>query len=163
MINFIILALLLLTVVLSIGGGLYEILVVYPNWKHSADAADLKKRLQSSGQNYAGTRFWPLASPAQGLLAIVNLIMGWRYDGPAHHLWVTAAILIFITRVITFSYFIPVMLKKLMHAEKVPAGELPGIIRRWTSLSPLRLISEFAALIIGSWALLLLAAAAGIV
>jgi hypothetical protein len=50
-----------------------------------------------------------------------------------------------------------------MKAEKVPAAELPGIIRRWTTLSPLRLISEFAALINGTWALLLLAAAAGIV
>jgi hypothetical protein len=162
MINFISLALLLLTIVLSTGGGLFEILVVYPNWKHSANAAELKERLLSSGQVNAGTRFWPLASPAQGLLVIVNLVLAWRYDGPAHSPWLTAAILIFVTRVITFSYFIPVMLTKLMRAEKVPAGELPGIIKRWITLSPLRLISEFAALITGTWALLLLAAAAGI-
>ena len=80
-----------------------------------------------------------------------------------HGLWLTTAIVIFITRVITFSYFIPVMLRKLLQAEKVPARELPGIIRRWTALSPLRLISEFAALITGVWALLLLAVAAGII
>ncbi len=162
MINFIALTLLLLTIVLSTGGGLFETLVIYPNWKHSATAAELKDRLHSSGQIYAGTRFWPLASPAQGLLAIVNLILAWRYDGPAHSPWLTAAILIFVTRVITFGYFIPVMLQKLMRAEKVPVGELPGIIKRWTTLSPLRLISEFAALITGTWALMLLAVAAGI-
>ncbi|MES2375971.1 MAG: hypothetical protein V4553_05315 [Bacteroidota bacterium] len=163
MINFIALALLLLTIVLSTGGGLYEILVIYPNWRHSKDAAELKERLQSSGQNYAGTRFWPLASPAQALLSIVNLVMAWRYDGPAHSLWLTAAIIIFVTRVITFSYFIPVMVTKIMQAEKVPAAQLPGIIKRWTALSPLRLITEFAALITGAWALLFLAVAAGIV
>jgi len=163
MINFIFLALLLLTIVLSTGGGLFEILVVYPNWKHSTNAAELKERLQSSGQIYAGTRFWPLASPAQGLLAIVNLVLAARYHGPAHDLWLIAAILIFVTRVITFAYFIPVMLKKLMQAEKVLAVQLPGIIKRWTTLSPLRLISEFAALVTGTWALLLLANPAGIV
>jgi len=163
MMNFIVLALLLLTIVLSAGGGLYEILVIYPNWKSSVNSAELKERLHSSGQIYAGTRFWPLASPAQALLSIANLILAWRYDGPAHTLWLITAILIFVTRVITFSYFIPVMLNKLMRAEKVPAGELPGIIKRWTTLSPLRLISEFAALFTGVWALLLLAAAGGIV
>ena len=163
MINFIALALLLLTLVLSIGGGLYEILVVYPNWKHSADAAELKERLQSSGQARAGTRFWPLASPAQGLLAIINLVLAWRYEGGAHGIWLTTAALIFVTRVMTFSYFIPVMLRKLAQPEKVPAKELPGIIRRWTTLSPLRLVSEFAALFTRIWALLMLAVAAGIV
>lgn len=163
MINFICLALLLLTIVLSTGGGLFEILVVYPNWKHSKNAAELKENLQSSGQIYAGTRFWPLASPLQGLLAIINLVLAIRYYGPAHDVWLIAAILIFVTRVITFAYFIPVMLKKLMKADEVPAEKLPGIIKRWTTLSPLRLISEFAALITGAWALLMLASAAGIV
>jgi hypothetical protein len=163
MINFIALALLLFTIVLSLGGGLYEILVVYPNWKHSTTAAELKERLQSSGQNYAGTRFWPLCSPLQGLLAIINLVLAWRCEGAAHNMWLTAAIIVFVTRIITFSYFIPVMLGKLMQAEKVPAAELPGIVKRWTTLSPLRLISEFAALITGAWALLLIAAASGIV
>jgi hypothetical protein len=163
MTNFITLALLLLTIVLSTGGGMYEILVVYPNWKHSANANELKERMQSSGQVYAGTRFWPLVSPAQALLSIVNVVLAWRYGGQAHSPWLTAAILIFITRIITFSYFIPVMLKKLMKAETVPVAELPGIIKRWTALSPLRLVSEFVALIIGAWALMLLAAATGIV
>jgi hypothetical protein len=163
MINFIALALLLFTIVLSLGGGLYEILVIYPNWKHSSNAAELKERLQSSGQNFAGTRFWPIASPAQGLLAILNLVFAWQYNGPAHPFWLTTAILIFVTRIITFSYFIPVMLTKLMRAEKVPAAQLPGLIKQWTTLSPLRLVTEFAALVLGSWALVLLAAAGGMV
>lgn len=163
MFNFIALALLLLTIVLSTGGGLYEVLVVYPNWKHSRDATELKANLQSSGQNYAGTRFWPLASPLQGLLAIVNVILAWRYDGAGHTLWLIAAILIFITRAITFSYFIPVMLKKLMKADEVPADQLPGIIKRWITLSPLRLVSEFIVLVLGTWSLLYLSVAAGIV
>jgi hypothetical protein len=162
MINFISLALLLLTVVLSTGGGLFEVLVVYPNWKHSRNAAELKANLQSSGQNYAGTRFWPLASPLQGLLAIVNVIMAWRYVGPGQQLWLVAALLILATRIITFSYFIPVMLNKLMKADKVPVDQLPGIIKHWISLSPLRLVSEAIVLFLGSWALLHLAVAAGI-
>ena len=86
MINFVTLALLVLTLVLSIGGGLYEILVIYPNWKHSTNADELKERLQSSGQNFAGTRFWPLTSPLQALLSIVNLVFAWRFTGSTHRL-----------------------------------------------------------------------------
>jgi len=152
MLNLISLSLLLLTIVLSAGGGLYEILVIYPNWKHSVDAADLKERLQSSGQNYASRRFWPLVSPAQGLLSMLNMMLAFRYEGPAHDWWLTAAILIFVTRIITFAYFIPAILR-LMQPDKIPPAELPARIKRWTTLSPLRLITEFAALITAMCAL----------
>jgi len=87
------------------------------------------------------------------------LVMVCLYHGAGRELWLTASVLIFVTRVITFSYFIPVMLNKLMKAEKVPAAELPGIIKRWTALSPLRLITEFAALITGALALFMLGTA----
>jgi len=142
--------LLLLTVTLSMGGGLYEILVIYPNWKHNVHPRTLRDKLESSGQMNAGRRFWPLVSPAQALLSMLNIIMAcWHHDAGQGY-WLAAAIIIFITRVITFSYFIPVMVRKIMQPEKYGVSELQAIVKQWTNLSPLRLVPEFAA-----WGLLL--------
>lgn len=152
MINTITLLLFFLTVTLSLGGGLYEILVIYPNWKHDVDPHTLRAKLESSGQMNAAKRFWPLVSPAQGLLSIVNVILAWNYPGEAHGYWLTAAIAIFITRVITFSYFIPVMIRKIMQPEQVEAGSLKVIVKQWTALSPLRLLPELFA-----WGMLVVA------
>ncbi len=145
MIDHILILLLLLTITLSFGGGLYETLVIYPNWKHDVDPKTLRAKLESSGQMNAGKRFWPLVSPAQALLSIVNIVMAYNYTGHIDHYWLAAAIIIFISRVITFSYFIPVMIKYIMEPEKVEATKLKAIVKTWTGLSPLRLLPEFIA------------------
>ena len=62
-----------LTITLSMGGGLYEIFVIYPNWKHDVDPLTLRAKLESSGQILAAKRFWPLVSPAQGVLSMDTL------------------------------------------------------------------------------------------
>ncbi|HEY8999965.1 MAG TPA: hypothetical protein VIM89_01340 [Mucilaginibacter sp.] len=152
MIDTIALLLFFLTVTLSMGGGLYEILVIYPNWKHDVDPHTLRSKLESSGQILAAKSFWPLVSPAQMLLSIINIILAWKYTGDAHNYWLAAAIAVFITRIITFSYFIPVMIRKIMQPEQVEAGRLRAIVKQWTGLSPLRLIPEFFA-----WGMLVMA------
>lgn len=154
MINIILLLLLLLTITLSLGGGLYETLAIYPNWKNDVHPSTLKDKLHSSGQMLAATRFWPLVSPAQVLLSMVSITMASRYDGPAKEVWLAAAIIVFVTRVITFSYFIPVMLRYIMKPEQVEPTRLNTIVKRWIMLSPLRLLPEAAA-----WALCIYAAA----
>jgi len=141
-----------LTVTLSMGGGLYEILVIYPNWKHDVDPLTLRAKLESSGQILAANRFWPLVSPAQGLLSIINIMLAWKYTGDAHTYWLIAAIAVFVTRVVTFSYFIPVMIRKIMQPEQVEANRLEAIVKQWTALSPLRLVPEFFA-----WVMLVVA------
>ena len=151
MVTTIAIVLLLLTVTLSMGGGLYEILVIYPNWKHNVHPRTLRDKLESSGQNNAAKRFWPLVSPLQALLAMVNIALACWHHGVGQGYWLAAAIIIFVTRVITFSYFIPVMVRKIMQPEKFDAGTLQAIVKQWTDLSPLRLAPEFAA-----WGLLII-------
>jgi len=145
MTNLILLTLLLLTITLSLGGGLYETLVIYPNWKKDVHPSTLLEKLHSSGQMLAGTRFWPLVSPAQVLLSIANMVMAYLHDGPARCVWLTAAVIIFVSRIITFSYFIPVMLRYIMKPENVEPNRLRAIVKWWVGLSPLRLLPEAAA------------------
>lgn len=146
--------LLLLSLSLSIGGGLYEVLVIYPNWKRGVDPHTLRGNLETSGQLNANKRFWPLVSPAQILLAILNLILAWRFNGPAQAYWLSAAAIVLVGRAITFGYFIPVMLYKIMQPEKIEAKRLQRIVKLWTGLSPLRIVLELAAWILLCGALL---------
>jgi hypothetical protein len=137
--------LLFLTVTLGIGGGLYEILVIYPGWKHDVDPLTLRARLQSSGQILAAKRFWPIVSPAQVLLSVINIPLAWNHPGAAHTYWLAAAVAVFVSRLITFSYFIPVMIRKIMQPETIEATRLQAIVKKWTALSPLRVVIELFA------------------
>ena len=148
------LLLLLLTVTLSLGGGLYEVLVIYPNWKHDVDPQTLRDKLESSGQNNASRRFWPLVSPAQGLLAIINIVLAYNYVGPAHCFWLFGAIIVFVSRLITFAYFIPVMIRKISQPEKIEKVKLQAIVKLWTGLSPWRILPELFAWVILALALM---------
>jgi len=140
MITIIATVLLFLTVTLGLGGGLYEILVIYPGWKHDVDPLTLRSKLQTSGQILAARRFWPIASPAQVLLSIVTIILTWGQKGEAQAWLMAAAVTVFIDRVITFSYFIPVMIRKIMQPENIEARRLRKIVRQWTMLSPIRVV-----------------------
>jgi hypothetical protein len=134
--------LLFLTVTLALGGGLYEILVIYPGWKNDVDPQTLRAKLQSSGQILAAKSFWPIVSPAQVLLSVINIVLAWHHTSGAQAYWLAAAVAVFINRLITFSYFIPVMIHKIMQPETIEAARLRGIVKRWIALSPLRLFFE---------------------
>ncbi|MBN8856057.1 MAG: hypothetical protein BGO55_14995 [Sphingobacteriales bacterium 50-39] len=136
---------LFLTVTLSMGGGLYEILVIYPGWKHDVNPLTLRARLQSSGQILAAKRFWPIVSPAQILLSVINIPLAWNHAGGGQACWLAAAVAVFISRLITFSYFIPVMIRKIMQPENIEATRLRAIVKQWITLSPLRLVFEIFA------------------
>src|SRR5579859_7446082 len=145
MITTIAVILLFLTVTLGLGGGLYEILVIYPGWKHDVHPLTLRARLRSSGQILAAKRFWPIVSPAQVLLSVINIVLAWKHPGGAQVYWMAAAVAVFISRVITFGYFIPVMIRKIMQPETIEAIRLQAIVKQWVALSPIRLVFELFA------------------
>jgi hypothetical protein len=142
MITTIAVILLFLSVTLGLGGGLYEILVIYPNWKHDVHPLTLRAKLQSSGMILAAKRFWPLVSPAQVLLSVVNIVLAWNHAGGARIYWLSAAVAVFVSRLITFGFFIPVMIRKIMEPEAIEATRLQAIVTQWTALSPIRLVFE---------------------
>jgi len=156
MFNIIALALLILFIQLGMGGGLYESLVIYPGWKHDATPENLAQKLKDSGQALANRRFWPIVSPLQALLAILNLVLAWLYKGNAHNTWLAAALIIIVTRIFTFTYFAPTMVRKFEHPEKLNASRLKKAVSLWTSLSPFRIGVEFTAWVMAIYSFVLL-------
>ncbi|MBS1605801.1 MAG: DUF1772 domain-containing protein [Bacteroidetes bacterium] len=131
---------LFLTVTLGLGGGLYEILVIYPGWKQNVAPLTLREKLHTSGQMLAIKRYWPIVSPAQVLLSVVNIVLALNYKGEARPWLMAAAVTVFVDRVITFSYFIPVMTRVIMQPENIEAPRLQKTVDRWTMLSPIRIV-----------------------
>jgi hypothetical protein len=137
------LSLFILFLSLGMGGGLYETLVVYPNWKTNPTPQGFAKRLKESGQALAGRRFWPLISPMTALLALLNLFLAWQETHLLRAVWLTAAIAVIVKSIATYAYFVPTMIRKLAKAAEMSPEELTKTVKLWTALSPLRLFMEF--------------------
>ena len=153
MTNVVFLVLFILFIQFGMGGGLYESLVIYPRWKKDVRPDNLVQKLHDSGQMTASRRFWPFVSPALSLLSFINIVLAWQYTGPARTVWLTGALIIFINRLITFSYFVPTMLRKFEHPEKMEAVQLSKAVQVWTFLSPIRILVELSAWSLALWAL----------
>jgi hypothetical protein len=134
---------------LGIGGGLYETRVVYPNWKADPTPERLPQKLIESGQALAGRRFWPFVSPVSALLAIWNAAIAWNQTGPVRTLWLTASIAIILKSIATYVYFVPTMIRRIGRAEGMDVATLQSTVRIWTTLSPLRILVELFAWIVG--------------
>jgi hypothetical protein len=141
---------------LGMGGGLYEVLAVYPNWKNNPTPQTFSQKLKDSGQALAGRRFWPFISPTTALLALVNLFLAWHAPGILRTVWLAAAVAIIVKSIATYTYFVPTMIRKLAKAEAMSPEDLTKTVNRWTTLSPLRLSLELFAWIAAVWAWFLL-------
>ena len=140
---------------LGIGGGLYETRVVYPIWAEDPTPEGLSERLISSGQAGAARRYWPLISPASGLLAIVNLFLASYQSGMVRSLWLMSSTAVILKSIGTYGYFVPTYIRRIADPATMDALTLRRLVRRWTGLSPLRIVAETFAWITGMWTVLL--------
>jgi hypothetical protein len=132
------LLLLVVFVGVQFGAGLYEKLVVVPQW------ADLPGemvvgRIDASGMTSAGRVFWPFVSPFVGVLAIINLILGWRSRTPNRRWWIAGAALMCAYAIFSYSYFVPQMLMLQSGGDTWPASQVEAVANTWTSLNWVRM------------------------
>jgi hypothetical protein len=132
------LLLLVIFVGVQFGAGLYEKLVVVPQW------ADLPGELvvgeiEASGMKSAGRVFWPFVSPLVGVLAIVNLIVGWRSPSPNRRWWIAGAALMGAYAIFSYSYFVPQMLTLQASGGSWPESRVEDLVSTWTSANYLRM------------------------
>src|SRR5438309_12120473 len=88
----------------AFGAGLYEARIVVPLW-----ASSPPESLRSPD---SGRKFWAFVTTIPlTLLYPANLVTAWHVQGPRRRWWLAAAIVLFVERIATFSYFIPTMLR----------------------------------------------------
>jgi len=137
----------------AIGGGIYEVRAVYPNWRNDPRPETLARRLRESSQMTAGRRFWPFISPLLTVLSALNIWAALQTTGVVRLAWLAAAIAVAIRSVAGYSYFVPTMMLKFERPETMTQTDLERAVKRWTSLSPWRLYLEFPAWIAALWVL----------
>ncbi len=134
---------------ITLGGGLYETLVVMPVWS-AAPPDSVIAYYQHNVDNPRfildqGGRFWIFLTPLLGLLAIVTLLSGLRTP-PEHRKWrIIGTTLTLIVIVFTFAWFVPNIIKLMSKSvTTMSPDEITGLTNWWVRLNWLRAIVYFA-------------------
>ena len=136
------LGLFVLNLGVALGAGLYEHRIVMPRWLE-ASTPDPRWRAEAARRDDVGRRFWVWATTLPlTLLAVANLIVAWQATGAARTWWLAAGIAALGERLLTFGYFIPVMIR-LLGAPDSPATAATAT--RWASANHLRHVLVLAA------------------
>lgn len=147
----IILLLFVIILGITIGGGLYETLVVMPLWSATPpDSVIAFYQHNVANPQFVldpGGRFWTFITPLLGLLAIVTLLSGIRTDA-GHRRWrMMAAGLALIVVVFTFVWFVPNIIRLLGSAvTTMSPDDVANLTDWWVRLNWVR-----AVVYVGSW------------
>ncbi|MCU1275000.1 MAG: hypothetical protein JWO48_2431 [Bryobacterales bacterium] len=136
------------SVALAVGGGIYESMVVMPQWSAQPPASFA---IIQKGTGVPLQRFW---IPVHILITIGllgSLITNWNY-ADRKRLIIVALISYLVMRAWSFAYFIPEMLRfQDVPLDQPPTAALLDRVRTWTRLTwfrePLDLTTQFCLLV----------------
>jgi hypothetical protein len=118
---------------IALGAGLYEQRVVISQW------ANLPPRAWPK----TGLIFWAYVTTVPlTLLTIANLIAAWLDRSLRRKWWLTATGIVFLERIVTFSYFIPKMIA--LTSSDLPVTEVNAGLSNWLLFNHGRHILTFA-------------------
>ncbi|MDQ6611495.1 MAG: DUF1772 domain-containing protein [Gemmatimonadota bacterium] len=130
---------------LLIGAGIYEARVIVPLWVDDAPESTIDFHNPPMRIN-AGRRFWVGVTPVVGLIAVANTY--YAYDSlsfnNAREWWLFASALATAVIVITFVYFVPVLMS-LSTAAQMDQRKLVMTVKLWAVLNWIRALALLAA------------------
>jgi hypothetical protein len=140
---------------IAFGAGLYETRMIVSPW------LGLVLRGEDARLPDSGLKFWAFVTTVPlTLLTIASLVAAWQTPGPRGVWWLGAAVITLVERVMTFTYFIPTMLK-LQCAQVSPESKVKTVATRWANLNYVRSGLSLAAWIAALRAFSLLSEASG--
>jgi hypothetical protein len=149
--NEIVLGLFVINLAMAFGAGLYESRIVIPMW-FTRSGINKEAIINTD----TGRKFWGMVTTVPlTLLTLINIVEAMGSRGTLGILWMTAGIVVLIERVMTFSYFIPTIIK-LMKPGSIPQAQALIIASRWTRVNTIRISLNLAGLVISMIAYTLL-------
>ena len=136
--------LLLVNLSMALSAGIYEARLVLPLWfpinggVYSVDKAALQ-RLDS------GRKFWGMVTTMPLTLLMIILLVSICKAGLSTHPWLSAAVLLtLLERALTFSFFIPTIIK--LSKGSFTADRVHLMVNRWKAINVLRLLMTAVAI-----------------
>jgi len=106
---------------IAFGAGLYEIRIVVAPW------IDSVLRGEPARFPDTGRKFWAFVTTGPlTLLTLASLVAAWQTPGARGAWWLGAAVITLVERIMTFSFFIPTMLK-LQRGQISPESKVKAI------------------------------------
>lgn len=126
--------LLVITLGVTVGAGLYEGRIVAPLWARTPPPAWIN----------AGPSFWAFVSTGPlTLVVLVGLVVIRRFDGPSRPWWLAALCVALVERIATFAYFIPTMVS--LQQQQALTPEVVSTLATWSFANHGRHILTIAA------------------
>jgi len=140
------LILFILNLGVAFGAGLYESVILFPQWLVEAASGDRVWNAEAARTADTGLSFWVYTTTIPlTLLWIVNAAGSWKHLKATQGWWLVAVMLVFAERLGTFGYFIPAMIQLM--AEDPPLAQEIAVTRaaRWDMLNTGRHLLTLAA------------------
>lgn len=132
---------------IALGAGLYERIIVVPQWLVCESGVECVWDAEAAREADTGLRFWVYVTTGPlTLLTLASLVVAWRKTkGVVRKWWLGAAGAELVARIMTFAYFIPTMIT-LMSGE-VAQSEAVRMASQWVQLGAIRHILGVIALL----------------
>jgi hypothetical protein len=109
----------------AFGAGIYEARIVIPQWAN----------IPPQEWPNTGLMFWVYVTTVPlTLLTIANLIAAWLSQRPMRFWYLASVCTVIVERVVTFSYFIPTMVR-LMGTEGLADADVKAVLSQWLLLN----------------------------
>jgi len=130
---------------IACGAGLYESRITVPQWLSFSQPAGYRWNAEAARSADVGLRFWVYVTTVPlTLLTFASLVVAWWTPDVVRNWWLGAATAALIDRVMTFSYFIPTMIR-LMRSEAAGGAEAAAKALQWVRLGYFRHAATLAA------------------
>jgi len=123
---------------IALGAGLYERVIVVPQWLECSPDASRVWNAEAAKEANTGLRFWVYVTTVPlTFLTLASLLVAWRWTkGALRRWWLGAALAELAARIMTFGYFIPTMIT-LMNGG-LAQSEAVRMATQWAQLGSLR-------------------------
>jgi len=123
----------------AFGAGVYETIIVIPLWFTKSGATGYGVNTTAMQEIDTGRKFWAFVTTLPlTLLTLANLVLAFHSQQPIHSWWLTAAGIVLIERIGTFSFFIPIAIR-LQKADLLEPAGITYLVTLWTRLNYLRI------------------------
>jgi hypothetical protein len=122
----------------AFGAGVYEARFIISQWFPKSATSFYSPNPEAMHQFDTGRKFWVFITTIPlTLLTISGLLITRQLNSPMYVWWFIACLIILLERIMTFSFFIPTVIK-LQKPDAMPVAKVTKLVSLWIRLNYVR-------------------------